>query len=196
MSDLKPGDIHDFWFGRSNESDFGQSRKLWFEKSDQFDKLCGEQFGELVAQAIEGQLNHWAQPPAPPESALALILLLDQLPRNIYRGTARMYAGDTLALLTAKRLIATGQDLQLNPVQRQFCYLPFEHAEDRAMQTESLRLFKLLETFEPTAGLHHWATKHAVIVEQFGRFPHRNQILGRISTPAETEFLKLPGSGF
>ncbi len=196
MSQANPDDILNFWFGSPDDSQFGQSRPEWFKKSDKFDRLLESRFGSLVAQAIDGQLNHWAQPPASAESALGLVLLLDQLPRNIYRGTARMYAGDTLALLTAKRMIANGQDLQLNPVQRQFCYLPFEHAEDRALQNESLRLFKLLEPFEQTAELSQWAYKHAVIVEQFGRFPHRNQILGRVSTAEELEFLKQPGSGF
>ncbi len=196
MSAHDPQEILDFWFGAPDDPQFGQSRKAWFEKSDEFDRLLADRFGDQVQAALDGRLNCWAQAGGSATSALALVLLLDQLPRNIFRGTARMYAGDKLALLTAQRMVAAGQDLQLIPVQRQFCYLPFEHAEDSAMQAESLRLFKLLEPYEVTAGLSEWAIKHAVIVEQFGRFPHRNEILGRPSTPGEIEFLKQPGSGF
>ena len=196
MAEYDPQEILDFWFGPPDDPEYGQSRKLWFEKSDDYDRLLAERFGDQVEAALAGRLNHWAQAGATADSALALVLLLDQLTRNIFRGTAKMYAGDQVALLTAKRMVDTGQDLQLIPVQRQFCYLPFEHAEDNAMQAESLRLFKLLEPFEATSGLLEWALKHAVIVERFGRFPHRNQILGRASTPEETEFLKQPGSGF
>lgn len=196
MSTPDPRQILDFWFGSPDDPQYGQPRKAWFEKSDAFDQSLADRFGDQVQAALDGQLNHWAQAGSAAETALALVLLLDQFTRNIYRGTSRMYAGDTLALLTAQRMVASGQDMQLIPVQRQFCYLPFEHAEDMAMQRESLRLFKLLEPYQETAGLSEWAIKHAVIVEQFGRFPHRNEILGRPSTPEEVEFLKQPGSGF
>ena len=120
------------------------------------------------------------------------MLLLDQFTRNIHRGTPRAFAGDALALATARAMVARGEDVELSTLQRVFVYLPFEHAEDLAMQHESLRLFEQLGD----AGFLDYARRHAVVVERFGRFPHRNAILGRASTPEEIEYLKQPGSGF
>mgnify|MGYP003643997147 FL=1 len=189
-------EVLDFWFGTPNSPDYGQSRPMWFRKSDAFDAELTEKFGPLVAQALDGQLDHWSQDRADAEPPLAFILLLDQMTRNIHRGTPRMFAGDGQALLTARAMVAAGQDQGLLPVQRQFCYLPFEHAEDRAAQAESLRLFEALKAFPATADVHQWAVSHAVIIERFGRYPHRNEVLGRPSTPDELEFLKQPGSSF
>ena len=123
--------------------------------------------------------------------------VLDQFTRNTRRGTAGMFAGDAQALATARALVAAGDDLRLAGVQRQFVYLPFEHSETLADQTECLRLFEQLGRDEPAlAGLLEWAQKHYDIVARFGRFPHRNAALGRNSTAEEIEFLKQPGSGF
>ena len=176
--------ILDFWFG-----DADAERAEWFRKDDAFDAQIGQRFGAQVQTALAGGLREWM---AGRESALARVLLLDQFTRNIYRGTPRAFAGDALALQAARAMVASGLDMQLPPLRRVFVYLPFEHSEDMAMQHESLRLFGSLGR----QGFLDYARRHAVIVERFGRFPHRNAILGRTSTPEEIEFLKQPGSGF
>jgi uncharacterized protein (DUF924 family) len=187
MSDPKA--VLDFWFGNG-----GQARAEWFRKDDAFDRLIAERFGALVERALAGELREWD---AHPESALARILLLDQFTRNIFRGTPRAFAGDGLALAAAKALVASGQDAVLPPLGRSFVYLPFEHAEDLAAQHEAVRLFGALEASAPEAkGMLDYAVRHRDIVARFGRFPHRNAILGRESTAEEIEFLKQPGSGF
>lgn len=196
MSAFNPADILDFWFLPKDDPGHGQTRVEWYKKSDEFDDLCRERFEPSVQAALNGHLNHWAQDETSAEPALALIVLLDQITRNIYRNDPRMVAGDTIALLTARKLVSDGRDQSFLPVQRQFCYMPFEHAEDLEMQHESLRLFKSLQVFPGTGDLLVYAERHAVIIERFGRFPHRNELLGRVSTPEEIEFLKQPGSGF
>jgi uncharacterized protein (DUF924 family) len=131
------------------------------------------------------------------QSALALVIVLDQFTRNTRRGTAGMFVGDTPALAAARALVASGEDRRLAGVQRQFVYLPFEHSESLADQLESMRLFGQLQADEPALdGLLEWAQKHHDIVARFGRFPHRNAALGRASTAEEIEFLKQQGSGF
>jgi uncharacterized protein (DUF924 family) len=127
---------------------------------------------------------------------LALVIVLDQFSRNLYRDGARAFAQDPHARECAAEAITRGDDLGLLPVQRQFLYLPFEHGEDLRDQEKSLELFASLEAFEPTRGLAEWAARHHAIVARFGRFPHRNAALGRASTPEEVEFMKQPGSGF
>ena len=123
--------------------------------------------------------------------------MLDQFTRNVFRDTPRAFAGDARALAAAQALVASGADRGLPGVQRQFVYLPFEHAESIALQDEAQRLFMQLAADHPEqAGLVEWADKHRVIIERFGRFPHRNLVLGRVSTAEELEFLKQPGSGF
>jgi uncharacterized protein (DUF924 family) len=178
-------EILDFWFG-----DQGQQRPEWFRKDEAFDTSIRQRFGSLVERALAGERLDANDDAA--HSALARVLLLDQFTRNIYRGTPRAFAGDALALTTARAMVARGEDVELSTLQRVFVYLPFEHAEDLAMQHESLRLFEQLGD----AGFLDYARRHAVVVERFGRFPHRNAILGRISTPEEIEYLKQPGSGF
>jgi len=195
MSAFSPDAVLDFWFLPPDDPGFGKSRQQWFKKSADFDQICKEKLGPAVQAGVNGDLNHWAQDDSV-LPGLALIILLDQFTRNIYRDDHRMVAGDTIALLTAKKIVAEGKDQELLPVQRLFCYLPFEHAEDLEMQHESLRLFKSLQAFPDTEDLLVYAEKHAVIIERFGRFPHRNEVLGRTSTPEEIEFLKQPGSRF
>jgi len=181
-----------FWFG---ETPPFVSRPEWFRKSETFDREIGLRFTPLIEQALRGELLAWC---AEPESALARIIVLDQFTRNVFRNTPRAFAGDTLALAATQAMLASGQDTALHPQQRLFVYLPLEHAEDLAMQDESLRRFTELEAASPgeTQGLRDYAQRHHDIIARFGRFPHRNAILGRSSTPLELVFLEQPGSGF
>jgi uncharacterized protein (DUF924 family) len=176
--------ILEFWFG-----DAGAERPEWFRKDDAFDATIRQRFGAQVETALAGGLREWM---AGRDSALARVLLLDQFTRNIYRGTPRAFAGDALALQAVRAMVASGFDMQLPPLRRVFVYLPFEHSEDMTMQRESLRLIGALGR----EGYLDYARRHAEVIERFGRFPHRNAILGRMSTPEEIEFLKQPGSGF
>lgn len=184
-------DVLDFWFGTPPAT---TPRAEWFRKSEDFDGLIRSRFGALVQQALEGGLAHWDGSPA---GTLARIVLLDQFTRNAFRGTPRAFAGDGLALAAAQALVGAGLDRQLEPLQRWFVYLPFEHAEDRAAQAESVRLFEALAAEHPgMADASEWARRHREVVDRFGRFPHRNVILGRPSSPEELAFLAQPGSSF
>jgi uncharacterized protein (DUF924 family) len=187
-----PGDaraVLDFWFAGGDTP-----RSEWFRKDDVLDARIRERFGAVIDSALAGGLQDWAATPA---GALARILLLDQFTRNVFRATPRAFAGDALALAAAQALVARGDDALLAPLQRVFVYLPFEHAEDRAAQAESLRQFGALAQGRPElAGYEDYARRHAVVIERFGRFPHRNAVLGRASTPEESEFLQQPGSSF
>ena len=180
-----------FWFG---EPPVASPRPEWFRKDAAFDAQIAQHFGVQIEAALAGGLRHWD---ATPEGALARIVVLDQFTRNTFRGSAKAFAGDTLALAAARALVARGDDRWLSGVMRQFAYLPFEHAEDRAAQAESLRHFARLAADHPAlADALLWAQKHEVIIARFGRYPHRNEALGRASTPEETAFLKEPGSSF
>ncbi len=182
-------DVLDFWFAGSNTP-----RAEWFKKDAAFDALIEARFATLVEHALAGGLAAWAQRP---NDALAQVIVLDQFTRNIFRDTPRAFAGDALALAAAQALVARGDDLALPPLQRVFAYLPFEHAEDRAMQHESLRLFAALAAVDASlADFEDFARRHAEVIERFGRFPHRNAVLGRESTAEETKFLQQPGSRF
>lgn len=192
--DPRAAEVLDFWFGRPDERFHLQTRPEWFRKDAAFDAAIRSRFGALIEAALRGEIDGWA---ATAHGALARILVLDQFTRNAFRDSAGMYAGDPLALQAARALCASGQDHTLPGVMRQFVYLPFEHAESLAEQQAALAHFAQLGRDEPAlAGLLEWAQKHLDIVARFGRFPHRNAILGRPSTPEETEFLKQPGSGF
>ena len=181
--------VLDFWFG-----DGAAVRPEWFRKDPAFDDAVRTRFGALIEQAFDGRLDAWDAQPA---AALARIVVLDQFPRNVFRDTPRAFAGDTRALAAAQALVARGDDRRLTPLQRWFAYLPFEHAEDRAAQAESMRLFGTLAAEHPSmAEPLEWARRHQVVIERFGRFPHRNAILGRISRPEEDAFLREPGSRF
>ena len=185
--------VLDFWFGASDESFHGQSRPEWFRKDAAFDALIVQRFGALIEQALVGGIDDWAET----LPALARVIVLDQFTRNAFRGAARAFAGDAMALQSARALVASGRDRELSGLQRQFAYLPFEHAEDIAHQRTSVQLFEQLGRDEPAlAGLVEWARRHHDIVARFGRFPHRNAALGRTSSAEEIEFLKQPGSGF
>ena len=186
--------VLEFWFGAPSSADYGKARKSWFAKDDAFDRSIRDRFGALIEQALRGEHEGWADDA---HSALAQIVLLDQFTRNAFRGTARAFAGDARALAAASRMVGARQDEALPPFMRAFAYMPFEHAEGLAMQDESVRLFTRLVagTGDPEE-LLDYAQRHRAIIERFGRFPHRNDILGRQSTAEEIEFLKQPGSGF
>ena len=176
-------DILNFWF-----EDI--SPEAWFTKDAQFDQQLKQRFGDLVEKALAGQLDKWAENG---DGRLALILLLDQMTRNIFRDTPRAFAGDEMACALSLRSVAEGiLESEPNIHKRQFMLMPMMHSEDLEIQTRSLPLFKAF-TLEMT---YDYAVKHYEIVERFGRFPHRNSILGRPSTVEETEFLKQPGSSF
>ena len=178
----------DFWFGAPDSRERGRPRKSWFEKSEPFDAEIRRRFLATWERAGRGELGRWQ---ATPLASLALIVVLDQFPRNMFRGTARAFASDSLALAAARETIARGFDRLLSPVERTFIYLPFAHAEDLAAQRRSLALFHGLDPESVRS-----ATRHYEIIARFGRFPHRNAILGRQSTAEEAEFLKQPGSSF
>ena len=183
-----------FWFGEPASAAYGRERPEWFRKDPAFDEAIRTHFGDLVQQARAQQLQEWARQPA---AALALLLVCDQFPRNLFRGQADAFALDARALGLARDVVAHGWDVTLLPLQRWFVYLPFEHAEDLAMQQEALRLFRQLGADDPArADLLQWAQKHHDVIARFGRFPHRNDALGRTSTEEETRFLAEPGSRF
>ncbi|MEA5571438.1 DUF924 family protein [Calothrix sp. UHCC 0171] len=186
-------EILDFWFGIPTEADYGKPRNVWFSKQAEFDSEIRSRFLVDYENAAQGLLNEWKNSP---KSCLALILLLDQFPRNLFRDTPKAFATDWEALSTAKKAVARNFDRQLLPVQRWFIYLPFEHSENLADQHQAVKLFKSLSHHPDSASAITYAIRHMEVIEQFGRFPHRNSILGRTSTGAETEFLTQAGSVF
>ena len=179
---VAPDEVLTFWFSE-------EAKKRWFDKSDAFDAECGERFGPAVDAAKRGALNAWAETP---EGALALVILLDLLPRNIFRATPDAFSGDAAALATAKAAIAKGFDAGIPSERRNFFYLPVQHSERLDDQERGMELYAANDVAD---GLH-WMTLHRDIIARFGRFPHRNAILGRASTPEELDFLQQPGSSF
>lgn len=191
----------DWWFGPGvTAAEVTASRAaLWFAKQDRQDDQAREQFGARVEQVLVGQLQDWQ---GGPEGWLATLLLLDQLPRMIFRDTPRAFAGDPLARPLALHGLAQGWDQQLRPIQQVFVYLVLEHAEDLALQNQAVQLFQglfeqaAIAERELFAGYLDYAERHQRVIAHFGRFPHRNQILGRISSAEELAFLLEPGSRF
>ena len=181
-----------FWFAP-------RAQKLWFERNDAFDEEIRSRFAGLVAEGAGGALAGWEEAP---NSALALVILLDQFPRNMHRGRAEAFACDPLARGVAGRAIDRGFDLRLPRDRRFFFYLPFEHSENQAEQDRSVALFHAWveaapETEKPGALEHFdYIVRHQEIIRRFGRFPHRNAALGRETTPEEAAFLKEPRSSF
>ena len=188
-------DVLDFWFLPAGDPAFGQQRAVWFRKDDVFDAAIGARFGGLIEQALAGGLREWdGQGPA---GTLARILVLDQFTRNAWRGTAASFSGDALALAAAQQIVDSGADQALLPVQRWFAYMPFEHAEDARMQEHSVALFEVLAQHNARfEGVLDYAHRHRGVIARFGRFPHRNAILGRASTDDEAAYLAQPGAGF
>ena len=195
MNDNAPARrVLDFWFGEPESPVYGQARAEWFRKDDGFDAEIARRFGPMIEQALGGELREWENDAW---SALARILLLDQFPRNVFRNTPRAFAGDTLALDAARAMVATGQDEVLLPVQRGFAYLPFEHSEHLRDQDESVRLYTKLAAVAPeTSDMLDYAHRHRAVIARFGRFAHRNAVLGRASSVEELAFLQAPGSRF
>lgn len=180
-----------FWFG--TDPDYPQ-RDAWFRKSDTFDAQIRDRFGPTIEAALAGGLHDWD---ATPQGLLARIVVLDQFTRNAFRGSARAFAGDALALAAARQLADAGLDRELHPVWRCFAYLPFEHAEDLAMQERSVALFTALAAADARFEGHlDYAHRHHDVIRRYGRFPHRNAVLGRTSTPEELAYLAQPGAGF
>ena len=184
--------ILDFWFGRPDSAEYGQSRSEWFRKDPAFDAEIRARFGGAVETALAGGFADWTAPRA----LLARVLLLDQFTRNSFRDSPRAFAGDALALTIVENAIARGDDRHLIPVERSFLYLPYAHAGDLAAQERSLALFTRLRDETGLADPLLWAERHAAVIRLFGRYPHRNAVLGRESTPEEVAFLAAPGSRF
>jgi uncharacterized protein (DUF924 family) len=190
-----------FWFGDSRDDAVAASQQhtLWWGKDAATDAAIRARFEPQVIAAGAGELDHWGQS-AP--GWLALIILCDQFPRSIYRDSPRAFAFDPTARKLCLEGLARGLDQQLRPLPRVFCYLPLEHSEDREHQQRSVTLFQQLAAAAPKSqrelfqGFLDFALRHQVIIERFGRFPHRNAVLGRSSTAEEIAFLQEPGSSF
>jgi uncharacterized protein (DUF924 family) len=191
----------EWWFGNSESPNETAAEKgtLWFGKRDSQDLEARTRFGDWVEQALAGGLTDWAQRP---EGWLALVLLLDQLPRMIFRDTPKSFAGDIRAQALVAQGIAADFDRQLRPIQRVFIYLVFEHCEHLAVQDEAVSRFIALVAEQPEADRAvfadnlDYAERHREVIARFGRFPHRNAVLGRESTAQELAFLSQPGSRF
>jgi uncharacterized protein (DUF924 family) len=177
-------DVLRFWFG--GDADYGVDHKRWFQKDPAFDAEVRARF--LDVHAALSRTGEWL---GAPRECLARIVVLDQFPRNMFRGTPPAFATDALALAAARHAIASGYDRDWLRVEKIFAYLPFEHSESAADQERACELMRPLGEEQ-----YDYALRHRVIIERFGRFPHRNAILGRTSTPEEVEFLEQPGSGF
>jgi uncharacterized protein (DUF924 family) len=188
-----PGEILDFWFGREGEEGYGEFREAWFIKDPEFDREIRDRFESIYEEAAAGRLEHWKDEA---QSCLALIILLDQFPRNMFRGDPKTYATDDKAREAARHAVEHAYDRELPPYGRLFVYLPFEHSEDLEDQRFSVELFRGLDAEMGSEELLDYAVRHLEIIERFGRFPHRNEILGRATTPEEAEFLRGPDSSF
>lgn len=190
---VTPQAVLDFWF----DGDVTLPRPAWFQRDAAFDAAIRSRFGAAVVPAREGALDGWT---ATPEGSLALLILLDQFPRNLFRGSPEAFASDPQARAIARQVVLVRRhDLALHPTQRGFCYLPFEHSEAMADQDLSVALFEGLRDHPPArapGGSIDYAWRHRRVVQRFGRFPHRNAVLGRADTADEAHYLAQPGAGF
>ena len=186
-------EVLDFWFGPEDEPGYGEFREAWFRKDPEFDREVQERFGTLYERAASGELDGWRDDA---RACLALVICLDQFPRNMFRGDGRTHATDAKALETAGHAVERALDRELPPFQRMFLYMPFMHSENLEDQRRSVELFERLAEKPGGPDVTSYAAGHMEIVERFGRFPHRNAILGRETTPEEAEFLERPGSSF
>jgi uncharacterized protein (DUF924 family) len=190
-----PEEVHAFWFADALGDPDRARRRLdfWFRSTPQTDDEIRQRFAPTLKAASEGLLAHWE---AAPQSRVALVVVLDQFPRNIHRRTAAAFRHDAHALAVARRGVAAGHSAALTAPERAFLIMPFQHCENLAVQRESVALFERLVTDAPPSfrafaeGNLKYARLHLEIVERFGRFPHRNAILGRASTPEEIDYLK------
>lgn len=183
--------VLNFWFGALGSAEDGQIRVVWFKKDAAFDAEITARFGSLLDEALTTGMPGWQ---ATPHGRLAAILLLDQFTRNSFRGDPRSFAGDALALPMALELLDVNS---LTPLERWFALMPLEHAEDLALQERTVSEFEALVALDPRVdGALDFARRHREVIQRFGRFPHRNAILGRPSSVDELAFLAQPGSGF
>ena len=187
--DALASEILAFWFGASPHV----VRDAWFRKDEAFDREIRERFGAALAAGIAGAFGQWC---TTAHGSLARIVLLDQFTRNAFRGTPEQFAGDPGALATANDALDRGFDKSLDPHERSFLYMPFEHSERLDMQDRAVELFTALAAETGVDAPLPWAHKHRDIIRRFGRFPHRNAVLGRESTQEELAFLEQPGSRF
>ena len=202
MNGVSPEDILDFWIGDAATSADAASAKnaLWFRKSDETDALLRARFGATVEALSDGLVDEWSD--QGPRARLAAIIALDQFSRNIYRGAPKSFANDPTALALSLKAIEQGEHVDIPIVEQVFLYLPLEHAEDAERQTQCVSLMAGMLERAPTAFkpmCEDWldySRRHKAVIDQFGRFPHRNKILGRVSTPEEVEYLAQPGAGF
>lgn len=181
--------IHDFWFGTPDAEGYGNNRKEWYQGGDVFDDACRAALSDYYEPAASGAYDSWADAVV---SGVALCLMLDQFPRNAFRGSPQAFATDAKARDVSRRIIAAGLDQDMVKVQREFTYMPFMHSEDLKDQEYCVELFTELGD----ANNLDFAIRHLEIIQRFARFPHRNDVLGRDSTPEEIEFLTQPGSSF
>lgn len=201
MEDITPEHLLQYWFG--TEADDGvvaqQQASFWWKKCATTDNEIRARFEPLVSKAAAGELDAWRTSAS---GRLALIILMDQFPRSIYRNTPKAFQFDRIALQICQEGLANGDDQQLRPVQRVFFYMPLEHSENIEHQNLSVKLFEKLsrdihpEVKEAFSGFFDYAVRHRDVIERFGRFPHRNKILGRQSTDGEALFLSQPNSSF
>jgi uncharacterized protein (DUF924 family) len=184
-------EILSFWFGRDRGAP--EPREIWFRSTRAFDEEIARLFLNDCRRAAAGEDDDWM---STPRGCVALILLLDQFPRNLFRGTAGAFGTDAKARLAAWKALERGYDRQVPELWRWFLYLPFEHSESLEDQRLAVRLFEALPPDPWNHAALEFARGHLAIIERFGRFPHRNAALGRQSTPDEEKFLELPGSSF
>lgn len=188
--------ILDFWFGPPGnpDSSYAERRRMWFGKDEAVDTLIRQKFEEIYTKASSGDYKSWQ---SSSKGCLALAIVLDQFPRNMFRGNQKSFETDPQALKITQKALAQGFDRELLPVQRLFLYLPLEHSENRDHQQQAVTLFQALaDEHQEFNDTYVYALKHQAVIERFGRFPHRNEILSRPSTPEELEFLQQPGSSF
>lgn len=197
---IRSDDVLDFWFGDPAEATSTEAQTTrWFKRDDAFDALIRQRFGPAVHAARAGELDAWAHTP---RGWLALLIVLDQFSRNIHRDSAQAFASDEQAQRLTLDGLMRGDARELRPIERVFCYMPLEHAENAAMQQRNVELFTALRDSvdigqrERFAGFVDFAQRHQAAIERFGRFPHRNRALGRVSTPDEETYLAQPGVGF
>jgi uncharacterized protein (DUF924 family) len=199
MPEMQPDLSHraemllDFWFAPERASEHDRLRDIWFQATPEFDAALAAHFRADYDRAAAGVYGPWR---TAPQTCLALILLLDQLPRNLFRNSPRAYATDAATLEIASEAVARGYDRAVVQVRRCFFYLPFQHSESLADQETGLRLYAALPEHPDKAPFVEAARRHYAIIARFGRFPHRNCILARATTAEEQEFLKQPGSAF
>jgi uncharacterized protein (DUF924 family) len=185
--------ILNFWFASESASKRDRLRDIWFQATPEFDAALTEHFRADCDRAATGVFGPWRDAP---QSCLALILLLDQLPRNLFRNSPRAYATDAAALEIAREAVARGYDHAVVPVRRCFVYMPFQHSESLADQETGVRLYAALPEHPDKAAFVEAARQHRAIIARFCRFPHRNRILARANTAEEHEFLQQPGAAF